>query len=66
MSRAITTADVIVSGRQEMLRATMARRSSWRRVRVLPRILGPDDWLGRHPGVCLVLVAALLLFSCTF
>lgn len=26
-------------------------------------ILNPDDWLGRHPRVCLLLVAALIVLA---
>jgi hypothetical protein len=30
---------------------------------MMRRLLGPNDWLGRHPAVCLVLVAVLLLIE---
>jgi len=26
-------------------------------------ILNPDDWLGRHPRACLLLVAALIVLA---
>lgn len=66
MIRNLTTNDVIVAGRQEMLRAAMVGRPSWHRTRSIPRALNPNDFCGRHPMLCLVLVAALLLFSSTF
>jgi hypothetical protein len=28
---------------------------------MMRRLLGPNDWLGRHQGVCLVLLASTLL-----
>lgn len=31
--------------------------------RVLNTILGPDDWLGRHQGLCLALLAALITIA---
>lgn len=32
----------------------------------MPRVLAPDDWLGRHPVICIALVAVLLLLSASF
>lgn len=29
-------------------------------------LFGPDDWLGRHPGVCLAAMAGLLLIAGAF
>jgi hypothetical protein len=29
----------------------------------MDRILNPDDWLARHPGICLMLLGALVLAS---
>jgi hypothetical protein len=30
---------------------------------MMPLLLNPDDWLGRHQGVCLLVVAALVVIG---